>query len=126
MSEHDEQVALFQILSMYEDKYPELKWIFAIPNGGKRHPATAVKMKAEGVKAGVWDIFVPVPSRNSTIHYCGLFIEMKYGNNKLTENQKAFHFLSMRYYDFSVCYSAIEAAHAIGEYLDIQELKEIT
>lgn len=33
----------------------------AIPNGGDRDIITAGKLKATGVKAGVWDVFVPVP-----------------------------------------------------------------
>lgn len=47
--EHTEQTALFSRLALYEGKYPELRWIFAIPNGGHRHIAVAAKMKAEGV-----------------------------------------------------------------------------
>ena len=121
MSEHNEQVALFQILSLHEARYPLLKWVFAIPNGGKRHPAVAVKMKAEGVKAGAWDIFVPVPIDDK----CGLWIEMKYGANKLTENQEAFREGVGEAYTWAVCYSAEEAAHAIGEYLGIEELKGV-
>jgi hypothetical protein len=120
MSEHDEQVALFNILALYEDKYPALKWIFAIPNGGKRHPATAVKMKAEGVKAGVWDIFVPV----AVDEHCGLFIEMKFGKGQLTKNQIEFNLDAGSAYKWMVCYSAIEACHVIGEYLGITELME--
>jgi hypothetical protein len=121
MSEHDEQVTLFSILALYEDKHPELKWIFAIPNGGKRHPATAVKMKAEGVKAGVWDLFIPV----AVDEHCGMFIEMKFGKNHLTDNQVEFNLDVGNAYKWMVCYSAIEACHAIGEYLGIDELKEV-
>lgn len=129
MSEHDEQVGLFEILSRYEQKYPELKWVFAIPNGGKRHPATAAKMKAEGVRSGVWDVFVPHYRNSSYIndHACGLFIEMKFGKNGLTDNQKAFR-EALEYdfgFAFAVCYSAEEAARAIGEYLEIEELVAI-
>jgi len=129
MSEHDEQVKLFEILSRYEEKYPILKWVFAIPNGGKRHPATAVKMKAEGVKSGVWDVFVPRFRDSSYVddHSCGLFIEMKFGKNGLTDNQKIFR-ESLEYdfgFAFSVCYTAEEAIRAIGEYLGINELMAI-
>ena len=33
--------------------------IFAIPNGGARHPAVAYKLKAEGVLRGVPDLYIP-------------------------------------------------------------------
>ena len=121
MSEHTEQVALFNILALYEQKYPELKWIHAIPNGGHRHIRVAMKMKAEGVKAGVWDIFVPVAVNGK----CGCYIEMKYGSNKFTSNQVKFQHEVGDAYEWYCCYSAIEAAHAIGEYLGIRELTEV-
>ena len=121
-SEHQEQTALFNILALYEDKYSELKWIFAIPNGGKRHISVAKKMKAEGVKAGVWDIFV---SSTTYTGFYGMFIEMKVKPNKLTENQKAFRDALKPFYRWEVCYSAIEACHAIGDYLGIVELQEV-
>ena len=126
--EHDNQVALFNILALYEDKYPVLRWIFAIPNGGKRHPATAVKLKAEGVKAGVWDIFVPVAMGDRQSGYSvqsGMFIEMKHGKNTLTSNQKQFQKDVGMDYDWATCWSAISASQVIGDYLDIQELKDV-
>ena len=71
--EHLQQVAIFQWLLWHEARYPELAMIFAVPNGGKRAPRTAVAMKAEGQKAGVPDIWCPIP-RNG---YHGLIIEFK-------------------------------------------------
>jgi len=47
--------------------------IFAIPNGGQRHRVVAAKLKLEGVRAGVPDLFLPIPVGE----YHGLFIEMK-------------------------------------------------
>ena len=47
MSEHDEQVALFEWAAMNRSRIPELKLMFAIPNGGHRHKAVAGKMKAD-------------------------------------------------------------------------------
>lgn len=129
--EHDEQVILFDLLRMHEEKYPILKYVFAIPNGGHRHKAVAAKMKAEGVKAGVWDVFVPVSKYEDGDDYygphileCGLWIEMKYGSNKLTENQESFRNALIDDYDFEVCYSGIEAANVIFEYLGISERVE--
>lgn len=57
----------------------ELRWLFAIPNGGSRGgdkrsaQIIGAQMKAEGVKPGVADMMLPVPRHN----LCGLFIELK-------------------------------------------------
>ena len=58
--------------------------MFAIPNGGARHIAVAVKLKAEGVKAGVPDLMLPVSRKG----YNGLFIEMKTEEGSEQPNQK--------------------------------------
>lgn len=71
MSEHDEQKALFDWAEM--QRRDVLSLMFAIPNGGDRHPAVAAKLKAEGVKSGVPDIFLPVARGE----YHGLYIELK-------------------------------------------------
>lgn len=75
---------------------PELRLMHAIPNGGKRDAITAGKLKAEGVKAGVLDTFLPVPkpftypvqtnrdtpAREGQSWYCGLYVEFKEPNRK--------------------------------------------
>ncbi len=104
---------------------PELKWLFAIPNGGARNAITAGRMKAEGVKKGVADIFLPVTRRKeSLIHendvklYGGLWVEMKKEKEKLSLEQENFKsFCHFQGYKFEVCYSWIEAAKAIETYL---------
>lgn len=113
MSEHDEQATLFQFLSYHQD----LEVVFAIPNGGWRNKRNAANLKREGVKAGVWDIFVPIPSGE----YHGLFLEMKYGKNKLTDSQKSFgEAVSRRGYKCEVAYSGVEAYKIIIEYLGVK------
>lgn len=80
VTEHDEQVALFE----WASAIPILSVMFAIPNGGARHPATGKRMKAEGVKRGVPDIFLPV-ARGA---YHGLFIELKVPGGRVTPEQE--------------------------------------
>lgn len=72
-SEHEEQVVLFKWALANARCYIGLSMMFAIPNGGLRNIITARKLKAEGVKAGIPDIFLPI-ARGM---YHGLFIEMK-------------------------------------------------
>ena len=110
-TESAHQKALFAWIAQQTD-YPELKLAFAIPNGGHRDKITAARMKAEGAKAGVWDIFLPVYTGR-----CGLFIEMKVGNNKLTPKQEEFRAALCNSYAFKVCYSWEEAAKVMQEYV---------
>lgn len=70
---------------------PELRWLHAIPNGGYRDKVTAGKLKAEGVKRGIPDVFLPLPLNfpppivqimgeplpPKRIQFCGLYIELK-------------------------------------------------
>ena len=54
-SEHLEQV---RVVSWFRRQYPSVR-IFAIPNGGGRSMAQGASLKAEGVQAGIPDLFVP-------------------------------------------------------------------
>lgn len=68
-TEHDEQVAFLA----WTRTRPELALVHAIPNGGHRDRRTAQRLKAEGVRAGIPDLFVPVMRGG----HGGLYIEMK-------------------------------------------------
>lgn len=65
--EREEQTALCKYLHSRQIPF------FAIPNGEKRDVVTATNLKRQGVKAGVPDIMVPVP----TTFHAGLFLELK-------------------------------------------------
>ena len=113
MSEHDEQVALFEWARYSVNTYPELGNMFAVPNMGVR--TNGGKMVAEGMKAGVPDIFLAVPNHNRH----GLFIEMKFGRNKMTDEQRAWkEKLEIYKYAHVVCYSWLEAKTQIEKYLE--------
>ena len=115
-SEDTEQINVMEWARWNVNKYPELKWLHHIPNGGSRNKREAVKLKQMGVKAGVSDICLPYGKGI----YIGLYIEMKYGNNRKTEEQKEFlqdmekagHFVA-------TCYSAEDAIRVIEEYLNL-------
>jgi len=85
-----------------------------IPNGGKRDKITAYRLKREGVKSGVPDICLPV-SRGK---YNGLYIELKAGKNKPTENQEFWIAeLKKQGYLVEVCYDWAKAKDLILKYL---------
>jgi hypothetical protein len=54
-SEHLQQVRL---VAWFRKTYPGVR-VFAIPNGGGRSASQGAALKAEGVQAGVPDLFVP-------------------------------------------------------------------
>lgn len=113
-SEATEQETLIQWCGWQQSKYPELKLIYHIPNGGSRNTLEAANLKRQGVKAGVPDLCLPV-ARNG---FHGLYIEMKYGKNKTTENQKEWlEELTAQGYFTAVCYGAEEAERIIARYL---------
>lgn len=72
-TEHNQQVAVMAWAASQRSRHPELKWLFAIPNGGNRSPIEASRLKAEGVRAGVSDLMLPVAKGQ----YHGLFVEVK-------------------------------------------------
>ena len=75
MSEHDHQAA---VVKWFKMQYPQNKdCIMAIPNGqmlgGRNRFAQMNKLKKEGFKNGVSDLFITVPMNGK----CGLWVEMK-------------------------------------------------
>lgn len=88
--------------------------IFAIPNGGKRGKREATLMKAEGVLAGVPDIFVAEGR-----HDCGgLFLEFKSAKGRQSPAQKAMEVNLLRQgYSVELVRSAEEAWGELMDYL---------
>jgi hypothetical protein len=109
MTEHQIQSEYFKILAWNESKFPELKYIFAIPNGGKRSIGVAVKMKREGVKRGVPDIFVPIPKMDNLLCIIsGKWLETKTDIGKQSKEQKEYQkFLLDKGYNYALCRSVM-------------------
>lgn len=96
-------------------------YLFAIPNGGYRNKLEARKLKEQGVKKGVSDLFFAIPRLGGINTLCGLFLEVKTSKGKLTEEQ-ANWIVKMR----NACYGAVvvrsvdEGIQAIKDYLGMR------
>lgn len=96
--EHELQCAAVLWFRYQYAKYKKL--LFAIPNGGSRSKKTfinkagqkvtyspeAKRMIEEGLLPGVSDLFLSVPRGK----YHGLYLETKWGKNKLSPDQQEF------------------------------------
>ncbi len=114
-SESAHQKALFAWVAA-QTRHPLLKLCFAIPNGGHRNKVTAARLKAEGVRAGIPDIFLPVPRH----YYHGFFIEMKVGKNKESTAQLMWcGRLAALGYQYKTCYGWEDARDALIDYMEM-------
>lgn len=114
-TEAQEQEALFRWAQYSRVKHPELDMLFHIPNGGSRNLIEAAHLKAQGVKPGVPDICLPVPSGRFT----ALYIELKRRKNgRVSDAQRgwiaALNRVGCR---AVVCRGWDEARDAIEQYL---------
>lgn len=116
-TESAEQILLIQWCKRKSYLYPMLNNIFAIPNGGLRNKITAARLKLEGVKKGVPDLFLAVPNED----YHGLFIEMKRikGGTTSEDQIKWKHLLEEAGYCHRVAYGFEEAKRELKKYLYI-------
>lgn len=123
--EHLIQCSVIQQCRLMERKYSELRLLYAIPNGGQRHPAVAAKLKAGGVRAGVPDLCLPLPIRGS---FSGLYIEMKSPDGAVSTSQKDFmELLQWAGYKAVICYSAQAAVDTIiGHIVRARSAKKVT
>lgn len=111
-SEHDLQVSCVNEFRLRNPRMRDL--LIAIPNGGQRHVKVAAKLKAEGVIAGVPDLFFAYPSGQ----WHGLFVEMKNGKaGVVSEHQKRMMMiLTQTGYKCVVCHTRDEFFNALHEY----------
>jgi hypothetical protein len=106
------QIACVKWLRM---QHPHLSpFLFAIPNGGARSAITGAILKAEGVRRGVADLFLMVPTDN----YHGLFIEMKVAKGKQSPEQLAFEAdCAIMRYSYALCRTFDEFRNAIETHI---------
>ena len=133
--EHQIQCACVKWFNLQYPQYRGL--LFAVPNGGARSKATAGKLKAEGVVAGVADLILlvpglapktpkeiedsielPFPYHCNIVFRLALCIEMKTKTGRQTEAQKEWKKKVERHdYRYEVCRSLEEFQKVVREHL---------
>lgn len=116
LTESQEQQLLFEWAALSAGRWPELALMYHIPNGGSRSKSEAGRFRAEGVKAGVPDICLPVARGG----YHGLYIELKRvkGGRVSPAQQGWIAALRDQGYCACVCKGWDDAAHIIKAYLE--------
>jgi hypothetical protein len=115
--EHNEQVNLMKWWALACHSFGvDERLLFAIPNGGERNVIVAARLKAEGVRAGVPDLFLAY----GTDKFNGLFIEMKKTKGgRVSDSQKTYlELLQKRGFCAVVCNGWMEAKREIERYLN--------
>jgi hypothetical protein len=112
-TEHEEQR---ELVRWFRQTYKGVR-IFAIPNGGARSPATAGRLKAEGVSSGVPDLCIPAWK---------LWVEMKRtkGGSVSPEQKDWIKYLEDVGYCVKVCKGAEAAKLQIQAFVTIENLTE--
>ena len=129
-SEAAHQTALFAWAALQLQRWPELRWLHHIPNGGSRGDSAQSRairggqLKAQGVRTGVADLCLPVRRGE----FSGLYIEMKKPAEKpvkatskggVSDEQAEFGaFVKAQGFSWCVCYSWEEAAEVLQQYLN--------
>lgn len=120
LSQHPNALSRKSLGHTPTDNPPPLKWMHAIPNGGSRGDSrqsaaiVGARLKAEGVKKGVADIFLPCPQ--GTSH--GLYIELKTLVGKVSKEQLEFaKDMISAGYEIVICRGYLEAIFTIKDYL---------
>lgn len=87
MSEFEQCAAFWQWVQLHPHALPEAqRLLFHVPNGEKRTPAGAGRLKAIGVRPGVPDYILLVPRAP----FAALCIEMKLPDGKVSKEQAVF------------------------------------
>lgn len=126
-TESSQQIAFFcwSAYPQVRAAFPELEWMHHIPNGGDRAEQEITRMirgntlKKEGVKAGVLDVFLPVPNGQ----FYGLYIEFKRpgkaGMAAMSDKQKEFaSFVQQQGYQWYCVDDWKVAARCVASYLN--------
>jgi hypothetical protein len=114
------EATIHQSIIEYIDKHPHLskfkRFIMHFPNEGKRSLRYGAFMKSLGMRKGVSDLFIAIPSHG----FGGAWIELKSENGKLSSEQQVFlNDMKAQNYFTNVCYSTNDAIQIIEWYLEV-------
>lgn len=101
------------IINAWRSTTPRKEWfrVFHVANGGKRNALEALKFKRMGVVSGISDLVCLLP------HGKVGFIELKYGKNGMSDNQKEFRsFCVENNYPYALCRSIGEALDTLKDW----------
>lgn len=114
-TESEEQQSLMRYVRAELCRYPELNMLFHVPNEGERRISTGGRMKNEGLRRGVPDLFLDV----ARCGYHGLRIELKRirYSRRLPEQKEWILRLNSYGYAAAFCYGWTEAWELIHAYL---------
>lgn len=115
-SGHQYAVMLWSEQVDVRKRWPELRLLHHIPNGGSRGKVEAAQMKRIGVKSGVPDLHLPVPRGG----YASLYIELKTQTGKTSGNQDEWiDALRGERNCACVCHGWEEAVKCLKDYLSL-------
>lgn len=111
-----EQECVFRWAAMNQNRFPDLEWMFHIPNGGTRNATEAECLRRQGVKAGIADICLPVARGG----YHALYIELKRikGSRKTKDQEDFINAMNARGNLATFAYGWQQAVEIITDYLN--------
>lgn len=120
----DYEIKLFGRVVTWSKAVPALEWFHAIHNQGHGDKIRGANAKAEGVRKGVADTFLPYPVGD----WHGLYIEMKKVSERpksaeakggVSDEQAAFgEYVKRNGYGFMVCYGWEHAVATLRSYIE--------
>jgi hypothetical protein len=113
--DHPESRLQTSCMTWFKYQYQQIAPLcFAVPNGGHRRPIEAKILAGEGVKPGVADVILLVPTES----YSSLCLEFKAGNGKQSDYQKSWQQLAEKHGNkYVIVRSFDEFRSAITDYL---------
>ena len=122
MSEHAEQVIIFQWAQTQERRFPCLRFMYGTLNGVRLNMGQAIKAKRAGNRAGVPDIVLPYPCDG----FYGLYVELKTKTGTVQKHQREYiEYLNSVGYFATVCRGSKDAIQTIENYVNGKKTRKI-